>query len=255
MSALVSVPWTTRGLRTLTLTEAKLLWRNPAALFMAVAAPLAGVIVIGLIPGTRAPVKAFGGASVLQTYLPILIAFATVIMAVFFMPVTLATYRERGILRRMSTTPVTPRAMLGAQVAVNMGVQAAVTILVVVIAAAGFGTAVGQPLAFAVSFCLILAAAAALGMLVTAVSVTTRAAGAVGYVLFLALMFFSGLWWPRAEMPPVLRHVSGFTPLGAGVQALQDSAAGHWAHPLYYGVLAGYAIVCGVLASRFFRWE
>jgi ABC-2 type transport system permease protein len=255
VSASVSVPLATRGLRKLTLTEAKLLWRTPAALLWSVAFPLAGVIVLGLVPGTRMPVKAFDGASVLQTYLPIIVGFAVVMMAVLFMPITLATYRERGILRRMSTTPVTPRALLAAQVAVNMGVQVAVTILIVVIAAASFGATLRQLLAFAVSFCLIVAAAAALGMLVTAVSFTTRAAGAIGYVLFFTLMFFSGLWWPRAEMPTALRHVSDFTPMGAGVQALQDSAAGHWAHPLYFMVLAGYAIVCGVLAGRFFRWE
>ena len=46
------------------------------------------------------------------------------------------------------------------------------------------------------------------------------------------MMFFAGLWLPITQMPAVLRHISHATPLGAAVQALQDSAQGHWPHPL-----------------------
>jgi len=36
-------------------------------------------------------------------------------------------------------------------------------------------------------------------------------------------MFFAGLWVPQQVMPPVLRDISDYTPLGASVQAIQDS--------------------------------
>ncbi len=62
--------WPGPALRKLTATEAKLLWRTPAALFWGVGFPLVGLLVLGLIPGTNKPVNSFGGASVLQTYLP-----------------------------------------------------------------------------------------------------------------------------------------------------------------------------------------
>ena len=39
------------------------------------------------------------------------------------------------------------------------------------------------------------------------------------------------------------------------MQAIQDAAAGRWASGLYFGVLAAWVIVCGVLAVRLFRWE
>jgi ABC-type multidrug transport system permease subunit len=55
--------------------------------------------------------------------------------------------------------------------------------------------------------------------------------------------------------PGPLRGVSDALPVGAGVQAIQDAAAGRWASGLYFGVLAAWVMVCGVLAVRLFRWE
>jgi ABC-2 type transport system permease protein len=254
MSA-IPIPVPGPALRKLTLTELKLLVRTPAVLFWGIGFPVVGLIVLGLIPGTDRPVKVFGGASVLQTYLPIIITFMLVMTGVQFLPTTLVGYRERGILRRMFTTPVTPRALLTAQLSLLLGVQIVTAAVIVILATGAFSASIGQPLAFLIAFLLMAAAASTLGLLVAAVSFTSKAASAVGGVLFFVLMFFSGLWLPRAEMPGPLRGVSDALPVGAGVQAIQDAAAGHWASGLYFGVLAAWVIVCGVLAVRLFRWE
>jgi ABC-2 type transport system permease protein len=254
MSA-IPIPVPGPALRKLTLTELKLLIRTPAVLFWGIGFPVVGLIVLGLIPGTDQPVKVFGGASVLQTYLPIILTFMLVMTGVQFLPTTLVGYRERGILRRMFTTPVTPRALLTAQLSLLLGVQIVTAAVIVILATGAFSASVGQPLAFLIAFLLMAAAASTLGLLVAAVSFTSKAASAVGGVLFFVLMFFSGLWLPRAEMPGPLRGVSDALPVGAGVQAIQDAAAGHWASGLYFGVLAAWIIVCGVLAVRLFRWE
>jgi ABC-2 type transport system permease protein len=69
------------------------------------------------------------------------------------------------------------------------------------------------------------------------------------------MMFFAGLWLPIDQMPPALRHISHAAPLGAAVQALQDSAQGQWPHPLQLVTMAAYAVVFGLAATRLFRWE
>ena len=255
MSISAAIPVRRRAWRKLTLTEAKLLVRTPAAIFWGAGFPLAGWLVVGLIPGTGKPVKAFGGASVQQTYLPIIITFAIVIMGLQFLPATLVLYRERGILRRMFTTPVTPLALLSAQVTLVLSVQVLTTALLVILGTGAFSASIGQPLAFIVAFLLLAAATSTLGLLVAAVSFTSKAANAIGGVLFFVLMFLAGLWWPRAEMPAWLRGISDATPVGAGVQAIQDAVAGHWASGLYFGVMAAWVVVAGALAIRFFRWE
>lgn len=244
------------GLRALTVTEAKLYWRTPVALFWTVLFPLAGLIVMGLVPGTTTPVASFGGASVLETYIPIIIAYTLTMTAVNSMPTILVNYRERGVLRRLSTTPVPPRDLLGAQLALNMALQTVMTVLVLLVAALAFHTHLPRQAAgFVLAFVLALAAISAVGMLIAAVTWSARAATVVGGTVYTVMMFFSGLWWPRAGMPGVMRRISDLTPSGSIVQSLQDSAAGHWPQPLHLAVMAGYAVICGVLAARLFRWE
>jgi ABC-2 type transport system permease protein len=68
-------------------------------------------------------------------------------------------------------------------------------------------------------------------------------------------MFFAGLWLPRALMPPVLLDISNYSPLGPAVQAMQDSMLSGFPSVQPLLVLAGYAVVFGFLAKRFFRWE
>jgi ABC-2 type transport system permease protein len=239
----------------LTWTELKLLGRSPATLFWGIGFPVVGLIVLGLVPGTGKPVKSLGGVSVLETYLPIIITFMIIMTSVNFLPATLATYRERGVLRRMFTTPVTPQALLTADLAITLGTQIATVALLVILAAGAFSASIGAPLAFIVAFLLTAAAASTLGLLIASVSFTAKAANALGAVLFFVLMFFSGLWLPRAEMPDWLRGISDGTLTGSGVQAVQNAIAGHWASGLFFGVLAAWIVVCGTLAIRFFRWE
>src|ERR1700753_1516002 len=255
MISTVPAPRQGRALRKLTLTETKMLGRTPAVLFWAIGFPVAGLIVLALISAANRPVAGLGGISVLQTYLPIIIIFTLVMTSVNFLPATLVSYRERGVLRRMFTPPVKPRPLLAAQILLNLAVQAATAALIVILAVAAFGATIGQPLGFIVAFIATAAAASAVGLLVGPACYTGKAANAVGAVLFFLLMFFAGLWIPRATMPAVLRDVSDFTPLGAGGQAIQSAAAGTWAPWWYFHVLAGYIVACGVLAIRLFRWE
>ena len=62
-------------------------------------------------------------------------------------------------------------------------------------------------------------------------------------------------WTPQATTPEVVRQIGGYTPLGAAVQAIQDSMVGRWPHAVELGVLAGYAVVFRVASARFFRWD
>jgi ABC-2 type transport system permease protein len=244
-----------RALRKLTLIETRLLVRAPAVLFWAIGFPVVGLIVLGLIPAASKPLAFYGGISILQTYLPTIIIFSLVMAAVNYLPATLVGYRERGVLRRMSTTPVRPRTLLTTQILLNLVMQAATAALVVILAVGAFGATLGQPLGFIIAFALTAAALSSLGLLVAAVCFTGKAANAAGAVLFFVLMFLAGLWIPRATMPAALRDISSFTPAGAGGQAIQSAAAGNWAPWWYFAVLAGYIAVCGILAGRLFRWE
>lgn len=245
-----------QALRKLTLTELKLFLREPMAVFFALAFPPLLIVILGSVPAFREPSKDIGGLRVIDLYVPIVIALALAMPALSGLPTYLATYRERGILRRLATTPVGAGRMVVAQMALNVAVVVVIGAVVLAIGAAAFGTQLPHnPAGFVIAFVLAASAMFALGMLIAAIASTGRMATAFGMILFYPLNFFAGLWLPREAMPAVLRRIGDFTPLGAGVQSLQDSMTGAWPHPLNLAVMAAVAVVASLAAARWFRWE
>ena len=234
--------------------EAKLLLREPLPLFWGLAFPMVLLAVMGIFSG--GPDPKLGGLRLVAVYEPILIAFITATFALQGLPSAIASYRERGILRRLNTTPVGARTVLAAQLAVNLSVALAATAGILAVGRLAFGVALPrQPIGFAVAMLLATGALLAMGLLIAALAPNGRVAGAIGTIAFFPMMFFAGLWTPQATMPAVLRHISGYTPLGAAVQATQNSMAGHWPDPKGLAVLAAYIIAFSVAAARSFRWD
>jgi ABC-2 type transport system permease protein len=239
---------------TLVRTEAVLNVREIVPLLWGTGFPLALLAVMGAF--SSGPDKALGGVSLVATYEPVLIAFSLATFALQGVPVVLAGYRERGILRRLNATPVGAGRLLAAQLTVSLGLALVSVAGIVVLGRLAFGVALpGQPAGFCLALVLTAGAMLGLGLLVAALARTGRVAGAVGTMIFLPLMFFAGLWTPQATMPAALRRAGDDTPLGAAVAALHDSMTGQWPSLSGLGVLAAYAVVLGLLAWRFFRWE
>jgi ABC-2 type transport system permease protein len=239
---------------TLLKTEAKLLLREPLLVFWGVCFPLVLLTVMGL--AGHKPDPDLGGLSLVQTYVPVLIGFTFTIMGVSALPTALATYRERGILKRFATTPVKPSWLLSAQLAIEAFMAALTSALILVVARVAFGvTLPHEALGFLLALILAASALLGIGLLVAALAPRAKVAAAVGTMLFFPLMFFAGLWAPRATMSHALRTAGDYTPLGATVQALQDATAGTFPHPAQLAVLAAYAVICAGIAIRLFRWQ
>ena len=235
--------------RRLAATELKLFLREKQGVFWGIVFPLVLLVIFGSIPSFHKPAKELGGISYLDAYVPILIALVLAMLAINALPAVLASYREKGILRRLATTPVGPARMLGAQLTVQATVTAVTVVLILAVARIGYGVPLpGQPAGFLLAAVLAAAALLSLGLVLAALVRSSRAAQPIGALLFFPMMFFAGLWLPVAAMPSVLQHISHLTPLGAAVQALGDASAGQWPHPLNLAVLAGYAVVLGAAA-------
>jgi ABC-2 type transport system permease protein len=244
------------GLPRLTAMELRLFLREPMAVFFAIAFPALLVGILGSVPSFRQPQTSLGGLRVIDVEVPTAIAFVLVMLAMSSVPATLATYRERGILRRLATTPVRPTALLAAQMLMALLTAVFGVLLLLAVGRLAFDVALPrQPVGFALAFVLSAAAVFSMGLALAAVAPSARSAQGIGSLLFFPLMFFAGLWVPRAAMPGVLRHVSDLTPLGAGAQALQDATGGAWPQPLHLAVMAAYIIVFGLIAARTFRWQ
>ena len=243
----------------LTITELKLFTRGRAGVGLGVSVgfPLLLLIVFGSIHSFSTPVGKYGGLTTLDVYVPILLVFAMALLSLVAMPATLAGYRELGVLRRLQTTPAGPGRLLAAQLGVNVAVSAfSVIVLILAVAWRGYGVVLPRQLAgFAVATLLTIAALLAIGLFVAAIAPSAQAAQAIGMILLYPLMFFAGLFYPIPALPAFVQHLSHATPLGAAVQALQVAFAGQWPQPQQLLTLAAYAVVFGLAAARFFRWE
>jgi ABC-2 type transport system permease protein len=250
----IGAPHRVSAFRRLFATEAKLFFREPMAVFWGVVFPLILTVAMGLA-GDRHD-KHLGGLSLVDVYVPVAMAMVITILSVQMLPVIMVSYREKGILRRMSTTPVRPLALLVADAIVDVSVIVCAMAVIAVVGRAAFNVGFpSQGLGFVLTLLLTAVAMLGLGGLLASVASNPRIAQGLGTLTFFPMMFFAGLWIPRQQMSSGLRHVSDFTPLGAATAAIQDTMHGHWPSLAHLGVLAVYALVLSVTASRLFRWE
>lgn len=236
------------------LNEARLAWRQPAGLAAGVGIPAVLVVIFGELPKFQQPQASFGGLTEFDVYVPVLAVFAITILAIWSLPVPLASYREQGILRRLQATPVPPSWLLAAQLVIQLCLAVAGLVTVFAVSGAAFGVP-ESPGGLVAASALGIAGLFPLGLAIAALAPTSGTASVIGRVAFFPLMFFAGLWLPRPLMPGVLRDISGYTPVGAAAEALQDSMQGQFPPAAPLLALAGYALVFSLLARRFFRWE
>ncbi|KIF76803.1 membrane protein [Streptomyces sp. 150FB] len=237
-------------------TEARLLTREPAILFWIVVFPTALLVILGSIPGFREADPSLGGRRVIDLYVPVSALLAVIMAGLQAVPPILTGYRERGILRRMSTTPVRPHSLLGAQLVLLGGGAFCSAVLAVAVGRLAFGVALPAQLAgYLVALVLVTACSLALGGLISAVSRTQKAGQAIGSVVFFPSMFAAGVWLPVQTMPDLLRTIVTYTPFGAASGALDDAAQGGWPGWAHLGIMALWTVVLTAGAVRWFRWE
>jgi ABC-2 type transport system permease protein len=237
-------------------TEARLFRGEPSALFWILLFPTLLLAILGTIPDFRDPDPTFDGLRGVDVYVPITVLLGLIVGGLQSMPQALTGYRERGILRRMSTTPVRPSALLSAQMLVHGGAALASALLA--LAVGRFALDVRLPrqgLGYAVALILAVLVALALGSVVSALSRTTKIATAVGTSLFFPSMFCAGVWLPLQAMPDLMARIVEYTPFGAAAQALNEAAAGDWPGWDHLGVLVAWTVLLTAAASRWFRWE
>lgn len=244
-----------RQLSKLIQVEAKLFFRDPTAWIFAILLPVALLLGLGAVPALRRPDETFGGERFIDIFAPSLVVITLAVLGVNMMPIRLATYREKGVLRRLSTTPASPAKLLIAQLVVNAGLAIVAVALLVGVGKLAFDIPLPrQPFGFAAAFLLGLTSLFALGLLVASVAKTSRVGTAVAMPVFFVVMFFGGVYLPRYLLPDILVRIGDYTP--PGVQALLDSWSGDsGARPLQLACLAAITVIAGGVAAKLFRWE
>ncbi len=235
--------------------QAKLALREPYALFGGLALPAILLAVFGFIGQANPGNVGDSGLTVIEVWTPTILVLSIIFISVS-LPNTLVRDREIGWLRRVSTTPLHPSRLLAAQLIIDLILATAAVLIVILEGALVFGASLHvQILPFAVSLMLSIVELFAFGLVLVALVPTQTVAQPVAGVFTFGLMFLSGLWVNPAQIGDPLRTIMYYSPSGAAVKAVLDSA---FNGSLSYAALltmAGYTVIFGFIAIRYFRWE
>ncbi len=230
------------GFSKLALVETKLFLREKVATLAVFGLPVALVIGFGLIPGFGQPQTSLSDQIGTEYIAAIGVAIVLATLGLNGVPMVIAQYRERGILRRLGVTPVRPLTLLAAKLAVWAASAILSVALVIAVVRIAFHVPVpAAPGWFALSVLLGIGSLFALGMLAAAAAPTARSAAGLGWVLFFPNMFLAGVYFPSEVMSPTMRQLGNFTPLGSALHAVRDSWMGLDPRPEYLGIMAAYA--------------
>jgi ABC-2 type transport system permease protein len=174
------------------------------------------------------------------------------------LPLTLAEYRHRRVLKRLQVTPVHPGLLLAVQLATQTLVAVVSALLVTIAARLFFGVDLpGSPIAVAGAFALVLVSIFSLGLMIASSARDVRRAGMIASILYFPMLLFSGTTIPFPVFPEGVQRVASILPLRHGITLLNGVARGEriTAHAPEIGLLVAIAVIGILVSIRTFRWD
>lgn len=171
----------------------------------------------------------------------------------------IATYREKGILRRIRVSPLPLSTFLAGGIASVLLFSVLQAVVLV-----AFGVLVfvmrlrGDYLSMAFLVLLGSLSFLAMGFLIASLTRNSRSAGLAAQAIGLPMMFLSGIFFSLEWVPTPVRVIARCLPLYylgdalRGVMIDANSLAALWVDVV---VLVGVGVAAFLAAVRFFRWE
>ena len=193
--------------------ELTLIRRDPLVLTFVFVFPIVTMLIIGGAFGTR-PDPAFDGTNPSHWYVASYLTVVIGAIGLVMMPVHLASYRERGVLRRFAVAGFPRWSFALAELVLGLATIAVAGLVLLAVAAPVYGIPavhdlgrVGLGLFFgSIGFISI-------GVLLGTLLPSARAAQAVGLMLFFPSFLLGAGGPPPHVMGSVLRHIGDALPL------------------------------------------
>lgn len=196
----------------------------------------------------------------IQYLTPGLLGWALGVGAVFGAALTLVTWRQKRILRRLRLAPIGTGTIVGARVGVALTVGLLqMAIFIAVASLPYFGLKLSKY--WWMSIPLVIAGTLAflsIGLLVGAYARTQEAASGLANVIILPMAFLSGSFFPLDNAPGWIQTVAKVLPLHylvSGMQNVMVRGQGPASVLPSLLVLLGFAAVVSFLATRLFKWD
>lgn len=202
-----------RTLMKYTWIEIKLFLREPIGAFFSLVFPLMMLFLFGAIYGNE-PLDYFGGYGTVDVSIPSYTAMIISTTGIMGLSITMSSYRENGILRRLRATPLRPQIILGAQVMVSLLMTTFGMFMLIIAGNLAYELRFdGNVLNVFLAFMLGSMSFFSLGFVLASVLPNARTAQVVGMAIFYPMLFLSGAGLPLEMLPEGVRKVSNFLPL------------------------------------------
>jgi ABC-2 type transport system permease protein len=187
--------------------------RDPLTLTFVFAFPVITMLIIGGSFGTK-PDIAFQGANPSHWYVASYLTVVIGAMGFIMLPVHLASYRERGVLRRFALAGFPRWSFPLSQLVIGFVAVMSAAAILLAVAAPVYGVPAPHEWARLIA-ALVLGSLAftAIGVLLGTVLPSARAAQAVGLVLFFPSFLLGAGGPPPHVMGSALRSFAGYLPL------------------------------------------
>lgn len=248
------------ALRKLTWIELKLFARDPLSVVFTLALPVFFLVVLNGVFGNEPEVDpaedVWRGVGPADYYVPAYLGLVMAAVGVLTMPVRLASYRERGVLRRFRASSMPLWAVLGSQVIVAVLTAVVGAVSITVASTVIYGTELPHDVGRLVgAFVLGALSFAALGVLLGSILPTSRSAQGAGIMLFFVMFLLSGAGPPRDVLTGAMKVVGAVLPLTHVIAVLQDPWLGFGWNMAASLIVAGILLGSVALSFALFRWE
>jgi ABC-2 type transport system permease protein len=230
-------------------TELRLVLREPLVLAFVFAFPVITVLVIAGAFGAD-DAHSFSNVDPSQWYVASYLAVVIAAVGLVMVPVHLAGYRERGVLRRFAAAGFPRWSFAAAELIVGVTLTLVASVVLLVVAAAAYGLPpINSPVTTVAAVVLGAVAFTSVGLLLGALMPNARAAQGVGLLAFFPSFLLGGGGPPPDAMSSVMRHIANVLPLTHVTRAIRQPwlglGSGMW----------DLAIVGAVLVVTAFGWR
>ncbi len=231
--------------------ERRMFWRNPSAAFFNAGVPLLFLLLFGVVFA--------GDPQQLEVLVPGIAAMSVMTTTFNALAHNMVALRERGILKRMRSTPLPSSAYLAALAAHALTNTVVQVLLVTVVGRVVFGLEWPRDWAALAVFMIAGAACfAALGVALAHVIPQAESAPAYVNAIFLPAIGVSGVFYDESSAPALIADIAQVLPL----THLVDGIAGAWVDGAGLGthwgallVVLAWGALGAIPAVRGFRWE
>jgi ABC-2 type transport system permease protein len=231
-------------------TELTLVKRDPLTLTFVFAFPVLTMLIIGGSFGTT-PDIAFEGANPSHWYVASYVTVVIAAMGLIMVPVHLASYRERGVLRRFALAGFPRWSFPLSQLVIGFVAVITASAMLLAVAAPVYGVPAPHEWGRLVAaFLLGSLAFTAIGVLLGTVLPSARSAQAVGLLLFFPSFLLGAGGPPPHVMGSALRSFAGYLPLTWLTDAMRGPWLGLGSATGSLALVAVTAVIAAALALR-----